>query len=340
MRSLDRESKGIRGLSTLIPWTSIINMSNRLFGTVVTNVVPSANHTGEGELNRSPLQKMIGPDGKPYAYFSSSSLRNGFRETAKTAKLPLNRSRVDDANQPTVRMVDYPNPNEYFDDFVFGYLIAKGTSDREKMLSEIVESRGSSDGFMFKRNSVLRMNYATAISPYRYDTTLSQSPFQEGPWNNDANSSLLHREVSLSAFQYPFSLDVQPFIDAGKQEWGRMTLELVGQLNGVAGNHARTLFTFDPASIVVRVTDRQVPGYEPYGFTSPSAFPSLVDDLTKGDLPGQEFWLGGRIVKDLPNNQLQDLTAAGVHLHRSPQKLLAEIGGIVFPLRRSCPDQG
>jgi hypothetical protein len=62
-------------------------MSMRIFSTVVTNVAPSANHTGESELNRSPLQKMIGPDGKPYAYFSSPSLRNGFRETARRAGL-------------------------------------------------------------------------------------------------------------------------------------------------------------------------------------------------------------------------------------------------------------
>jgi CRISPR-associated protein Cst2 len=98
----------------------------RIFGTVVTNIAPSANHTGESELNRSPLQKMIGPDGKPYAYFSSPSLRNGFRETAREAGLLLNRSRVKDANQPTVRMEDFPNPQKYFDDFVLGYLIAAG----------------------------------------------------------------------------------------------------------------------------------------------------------------------------------------------------------------------
>src|SRR4051794_24125598 len=104
------------------------DMSMHIFGTVVTNVAPSANHTGESELNRSPLQKMIGPDGKPYAYFSSPSLRNGFRETAREAALNLNRSRVQDANQPTVKMVDFPNPEVYFDDFVFGYLIAAGAN--------------------------------------------------------------------------------------------------------------------------------------------------------------------------------------------------------------------
>ena len=57
-------------------------MSKHIFGSIVTNIAPSANHTGESELNRSPLQT-IGPDGKPYAYFSSPSLRNGFRETAR-----------------------------------------------------------------------------------------------------------------------------------------------------------------------------------------------------------------------------------------------------------------
>jgi CRISPR-associated protein Cst2 len=306
-------------------------MNRRIFGTVVSNVAPSANHTGESELNRAPLQKMIGPDGKPYAYFSSSSLRNGFRETARNAGLPLNRSRVKDANQPTVRMEDFPDPDRYFDDFVFGYMIAVGSAKKEAMLKEIAAKRQTADEFSFKRNSVLRMNYATALSPYRFDTTLSQSPYQDGPWRNDENSSLLHREVSLSAFQYPFSLEAEPFINADQRDWGRKTLDLIGQLSEVAGNHARTLFTFDPASIVVRVTDRQVSGYEPYGFTSPQGFPSLVDDLLTGDLPGKEFWLGGRLVKVLEKKQTEDLAAQGVHLHRSPEKLLAEVASITFP---------
>jgi CRISPR-associated protein Cst2 len=307
-------------------------MSMRIFGTVVTNVAPSANHTGESELNRSPLQKMIGPDGKPYAYFSSPSLRNGFRETARKAGLKLNRSRVQDANQPTVRMEDFPNPKEYFDDFVLGYLIAAGATDRAEMLVEIAKKRQTSDGFTFKRDSVLRINYATALSPYRFDATLSQSPYQEGPWRNDETSSLLHREVSFSAFQYPFSLDVEPFITGAKGEWGRKVLDLIGQLNGVAGNHARTLFTFDPASIVLRVTNRQVPGYDPYGFTSPETFPSLIDALESGDLPGPEFWLGGRLVKALSEAKSEVLSAQKkVHLYRSPQTLLAEVAKFAFP---------
>jgi CRISPR-associated protein Cst2 len=99
----------------------------------------------------------------------------------------------------------------------------------------------------------------------------------------------------------------------------------------VAGNHARTLFTFDPASIVVRVTGRQVSGYDPYGFTSPEKFPSLVDDLKSGDLPGKEFWLGGRLMKVLPEEQAKVLAAQGVHLHRSPQKLLVEVALVAFP---------
>jgi CRISPR-associated protein Cst2 len=306
-------------------------MKGHIFGTIITNIAPSANHAGESELNRTPLQKMIGPDGRPYAYFSSPSLRNGFRETARKAGLPLNRSRVEDANQPTVKMQDYPDPHTYFDDFVLGYFIAASPSDRTEILKEIKKRPHSIDGFTFKRNSVLRINYATALSPYRFDATLSQSPYQEGPWRNDKTSSLFHREVSLSAFQYPFSLDVTPFVSGKRHDWGRKTLELIGQLNNVAGNHARTLFTFDPASIVIRVTERQVPGYEPYGFTSPESFPSLFDDLLSDDLPGDEFWLGGQLVKSMPEEKATALVALKVHLHRSPQKLLEDVAAVAFP---------
>jgi CRISPR-associated protein Cst2 len=207
------------------------------------------------------------------------------------------------------------------------------------MLAEVAEIRGTTEGFTFKRNSVLRFNYATALSPYRFDTTLSQSPFQEGPWRNDATSSLLHREVSYSAFQYPFSLDVAPFIEAAKGEWGRTALELIGQLNDVAGNHSRTLFTFDPASIVIRLTDRQVPGYDPYGFTSPDTFPSLIDALESGDLPCEEFWLGGRIGKALGKDKFEALKSRKVNLERSPQSLLTEVSKLAFPLRAKKGDK-
>ncbi len=89
-------------------------------------------------------------------------------------------------------MADYPNPDVYFDDFVLGYLIAAKQSDRDKMLEKLKEQRGKkAEGFAFKRNSVLRINYATALCPYRFDATLSQSPYQEGPWQNDKTSSLL-----------------------------------------------------------------------------------------------------------------------------------------------------
>ncbi len=162
---------------------------------------------------------------KPYAYFSSPSLRNGFRETARKAGSetePKQGARCQSAHS---KMADYPNPEVYFDDFVFGYFIAARNNDRMRMLAEITERRGRADGFSFKRSSVLRMNYATALSPYRFDSSLSQSPYQEGPWRNDETSSMLYREVSLSAFQYPFSLDIEPFLTAKKHDWGRKTLD-------------------------------------------------------------------------------------------------------------------
>src|SRR5690348_2531382 len=133
-------------------------MPRRIFATIVTHTVPSSNHRGESELNRTVLQKVFAPDGRPVPYFSGPSIRNGIRETAAAAELPLNRSRVEDANQPTVAMKDYPDVDKFWDDFVLGYMVAAGRNDRERYLAEIVADRGDGHGFTFKRNSLLNVN--------------------------------------------------------------------------------------------------------------------------------------------------------------------------------------
>jgi CRISPR-associated protein Cst2 len=306
-------------------------MPRRIFATVVTHTVPSSNHRGENDLNRTVLQKVFAPDGRPVPYFSGPSIRNGARETAAAVGLPLNRSRVEDANQPTVAMRDYPNAGEYWDDFVLGYMVAAGDADRTRYRAEIVSARGDGNGFTFKRNSLLSVNIALALNPYRHDTTLLQSPKILGPWRNADQSALVHAELALTSFQYPFCLEVDPFTAAGKREWGPATLDVIAQLSHVAGNHARSLFTFDPASVVARLTDRQVPEFDPYGFTSEAEFPDVVDALTRGDLPGGELYLGGSIVKAMTDDQKESLARLGVTLDRSPRRLLALVGKAAFP---------
>jgi len=182
------------------------------------------------------------------------------------------------------------------------------------------------------------MNIAVALEPYRHDSVFTQSPQDltakeiKGCKNTD-NSQLLHREVTFTPFQYPLALNLKECVE--KQDWTKKLLEAIGQLNGVAGNHARSYFEMAPASLVVRLTPQLVAGYETYGFSTNErgghAFPEVIQGIVQGDYPGEEFWLGGKLVKDMDENLIKDLQAKGVHLERNSQKLLSKVGEVMFP---------
>ena len=301
-----------------------------LFATVLTYPAPSANYRGESELNRTVIQKVT--DGRfDFPIFSPESMRNALRETLGKYGLPCNRQRLHDEEQLAVKFADLPDPSKYADDFFFGYLVAAGNADRKKYLKEIEESRGkkAAEEFTFKRDSVLRMNLAKALEPYRHNAVFTQSPLagEGSAYKNAATSALLHRETVVSAFQYPFALN---FADcSSKSDWTRKLLQAIGELNDVAGNHARSYFEMAPASIVVRLTKQLVAGYQTYGFDSKGAFPEVIDGVLHDppDYPGQEFFVGGKIVKEMEMNEEQAKRVAerGVSLDRDPRRLLATV---------------
>ncbi len=185
----------------------------------------------------------------------------------------------------------------------------------------------------FKQDSVLRMNMAVALEPYRHDTVFTQSPLQmDSPWQNAGTSVLLRRQTTFTAFQYPFALNLEDC--RKKAEWTTTLLKAIGELNDVAGNHARSYFEFAPASIVVRLTKQLVAGYNTYGFDIPEdgkhTLPEIVDGILKGDYLGSEFYLGGKLVKDMSEDTFKALEAKSAKLFRSPQKLLGQVGNDAF----------
>ena len=186
----------------------------------------------------------------------------------------------------------------------------------------------------FKRDAVFRSNLAVALEPYRHDTVFTQSPQNvDSPWENAKNSQLLHREVTFTPFQYPFALNLNECNQ--QQEWTKKLLEAIGQLNGVAGNHARSYFEMAPASIVLRLTPSLVAGYNTYGFTideksNHHQYPEVVEGILLNDYPGKEFFLGGKLVKDMDEGLKNELEGKGVTLKRNAQKLLAKVGSTMF----------
>ena len=142
----------------------------QLFATVLTYTAPTANYRGESELNRTVIQKIT--DGRfDYPIISPEAMRNALREILKTYGFPCNRERLHDEEQLAVRFESLPNPDKYIDDYMFGYLVAASASDRKKFRESVATDRSkkAAESFTFKRDSVLRMNLAKALEPYRFD---------------------------------------------------------------------------------------------------------------------------------------------------------------------------
>ncbi len=300
-----------------------------LFATVLTYPAPSANYRGESELNRTVIQKVT--DGRfDYPIISPEAMRNALREILAGYGLPSNRSRLHDEEQLAVKFEAYPNPNEYVDDFFFGYLVAASNADRKKIQKEV----GRED-FTFKRDSVLRMNLAKGLEPYRHNAIFTQSPLSTkesgSAYSNSTTSALLHRETAVTPFQYPFALNLNDC--NAKPEWSKALLKAIGELNDVAGNHARSYYEMAPASIVIRLTESLVAGYGTYGFQKEKKreeydFPEVVDGILhdpQPDYPGSEFYIGGRIIKEMPADKLKLLTDRGVTVDRDPRRLLETV---------------
>lgn len=298
-----------------------------LFATILTYPAPSANYRGESEESRSVIQKVT--SGRfEYGITSPEAMRNALREIL-AAGLPCNRKRLHNEKQPAVKFTDFPYPEKYADDFFFGYMVAT----RGQIPGKVVKKRD----FQFKRDSILRMNMAVALEPYRHDAVFTQSPLtvknKEAPWQNATKSALLYRETTVTAYQYPMAINLNDckLQDKGKKDWLRHLLKAVSELNGVAGNHARSYFEMAPASIVIRLSNSLVAGYETYGFKPDGSFPEVVDGILNNDYPGAEFYLGGRIVKTVLDAEVRKrLEQKGARLFRMANQALNEVA------RRVC----
>ncbi len=289
-----------------------------LFATVLTHAAPSSNYRGESEENRTVLQKIVRGDHE-YTVISPESIRNALREILAQWGLPTNRSRLHDEDQLAVEFKEFPEADKYADDFLFGFMVADKDAIKEHKRKPA------------KRDSVLRMNMAVALTPYRFSATLHQSPLNAGKstWKNAASSALLHREVAWTAYQFPFALAMRDCAAGKGPEWATKLLEAIGQLSNVAGGHARSYFEMAPRSIVARLTPMLVAGFDSYGFDDQGRF-SELSRVKVGDLPGSEFWVGGDLVRCMPQQERQRLEAEGAHLHENPQTLLAELAKVAL----------
>ncbi len=298
-----------------------MSKANNLFATVLTYAAPSSNYRGESEENRTVIQKITMGEHE-YPIISPESMRNALREMLAAAGLPCNRRRLHNEDQLAVEFKEIPDPETFADDFLFGYMVA------DKKAAKVMKKKGRPS----KRDSVLRMNMAVGLTPYRFNATFHQSPLNAGesPWKNSTTSALLHREVAHTAYQFPFALAAR---DCAKTEsgpaWARALVEAIAQLSNVAGGHARSYYEMAPRSVVARLTPWLVAGFNTYGFAADGSFPELAR-ISDDDIPGSEMWIGGEIVRNMDKEERARLEKAGAHLYESPQALLSALAGAAF----------
>jgi CRISPR-associated protein Cst2 len=318
-----------------------------LFGTVLTQRSPSASYGGENELNRAPPQRVtLGQ--LEHAGISPAAIRNALRETLRLYGLPSKRERLHTENQPAARYEDCPDPERWADDperwaddYFFGYFVANRGDPSVEL--------GRGRDLERVRDTLMHLNLAVALEPYRHDVVLTQSP--PAPTNTAASlqhpqtSARLHQEVTGTGLHYPFAINLgdlrldDPAAPTGgvvrpdggryrtrgeqRQDWLRYLLRGISELNGVSGSHARSYYEMAPASIVLRCTDALIAGYDLYAFQPDGSIPEVVDAVLRNDFPGSEFVLGGNLVRDVlvPHVRLQ-LRSRGVALYRLPAQAL------------------
>ena len=289
-----------------------------LFATVLTYAAPSSNYRGESEENRTVLQK-IAKGGHEYTIISPESMRNALREILAGKGLPMNRRRLHNEEQLAVEFQEFPNAQKYADDYLFGYMVA----DKEAIKKN--------KSIPSKRDSILRMNMAVAVTPYRFNASFHQSPQNAGksPWKNSANSALLHREVAHTAYQYPFALCLDDCAHGHGPEWTTALLEAIAELSNVAGGHARSYYEMSPRSLIVRLTSSLVAGFDTYGFDENGRFREL-SRIHGTDLPGSEFWIAGALARDMTAEERNRLESEGARFYESPQMMLTHLAQRAF----------
>ena len=277
-----------------------------LFATILTYAAPSANHHNKGDDTNKTLQT-ISKQGRDYAIISPYAIRDAIRRILNEEGLPCNRTRVKTAGAPMVEYEAFPNAEEYADDFLFGFCVT-------------TTAIANNPNLISKRDTIFRNNMAVGLSS-NINVHLQIAPrnTNESPWNNIRETTLIYRQVSYTAYQYPFALSRRDCIS--QPEWTEALLKAIGELSEVAGGNSVSYIQMSPRSIIARLTSRRVPGYDTYGFDEEGEFKEL-DRLLNNELPGHEFWLGGEIVRQMPEETKQQLTANEVRLENNPETLL------------------
>lgn len=277
-------------------------MTKHLFGIVLTPFGTAANNRGETEGNVTTLQKIVWK-GAVHTTVSAEAIRWAIRARWQEWNKPVNRKWDEER-----RIHNWDDPDftkgaaDYVDDDVLGFMSARAAKQEAGEPEEAggqgarvgrPRPRGSAD----VRRARLEVTRAISLHPWPGDYVFNAASPGATPSASKSGQDPVPygAEVHATRYQYGFALTPSALHDRSR---AGLVLDAIRSLSEVGGNHARFLYDFSPASVVLRWTDDAAPrllyGFEPTA-DDEVGIPRLVELVEAGDLNAQELWIGGEV---------------------------------------------
>lgn len=307
-------------------------MSKHLFGIVLTPFGTAANNRGESDGNTTTLQKLVWK-GQVHTTVSAEAIRAAIRWYWQRHGQTLNRQWDDDKRSHTWQDGEFAQGGQpYVDDDVLGYMSARAAraegneAEGETAPAAAPESgagprgraaraprpRGTTD----VRRARLEATRAISLQPWAGDVSFNVASPGATPSASRTGRDPVPYSAELHAtrYQYGFALTPDDLHDRARAP---LVLDAIAGLADVAGNHARFLYDFSPAAIVLRWTDDPAPRFLYAYETTPEdevGMPRLLRLVEAGDIRPDELYAGGEVHGTADGRQLEE---AGAHVYRS-----------------------
>ncbi len=260
-------------------------MSKHLFGIVCTPHGPAANNRGETDGNVTSLQKLLW-NGRVHTTVSAEAIRFAIRQDWHSLGEPVNRYWDETKRQHAWNDPGFlQGPATFIDDDLLGFMSAKAAKQE------------GAKGETRARRSRLELTRAVSLSPWAGDVTFNAASIGATPsaQMKGSNPVPYGTEVHATRYQYGFALTPEALEDPSRAV---LALRSLTDLHDVAGNHARFLYDFSPASVVFRWTDDFAPRML-YAFDSSGdgivGCTRLVRAVEAGDIAASELIVGGEV---------------------------------------------
>lgn len=297
-------------------------MSKHLFGIICTQHGTAANNRAETEGNTTTLQKLLW-NGDVHTTVSAEAIRWALRYHWQRRGLPLNRTWVDELNRHEWRDQGFAQgPAAFIDDDVLGYMSAEAASGEANAAEAAApatpppgggrQRRERARGTTTLRRARLEVTRAVSLTPWSGDVSFNVASIAATPSASRAGGFPVPyvTEVHATRYQYGFALTPETLAVANR---ALDVVDALVELGEVAGNHARFLYDFSPASVIFRWTDDFAPRLL-YGFGTTGrglvGAEAVVRRGRAGDVDPTELVVGGEIAATEDGAALRELGAA------------------------------